>query len=260
MAKEETVSRTTQQQRRRYQEALERVIGKERPDKGIGTLSEKTVHAILKYYYGPQEAMQEVPIEKCVADVFTGSEIFEIQTRSFDRLRAKLERFLPLYPVTVVYPIPYVKWLCWIDEQTGEISRRRRSPKKGSPYMVFPELYRIKPFLTDPNLHVRLMLMDMEEYRLLNGWSRDRKRGSTRFDRLPVRLEEEVVLDSPRDYLQFLPLELPESFTSRDLAAASHMQVSLSGTVLGILLELGVVERTGREGRCYQYRINPLYV
>ena len=36
-----------------------------------GTL-EKTVHAVLKNYYAPDEDMHEIPIENFVADIFDG--------------------------------------------------------------------------------------------------------------------------------------------------------------------------------------------
>ena len=82
---------------------------------------------------------------------------------------------------------------------TGWMRRRgrslpeRKSPKKGNPYQAFIELYKIRPFLKDPNLRLRLDLIDMEEYRLLNGWSRDKKKGSDRFDRIPLTFVEEVL-------------------------------------------------------------------
>ncbi len=40
---------------------------------GIGTLSEKTVHAVMKNYYAPDTDMHEIPIENFVADIYTGS-------------------------------------------------------------------------------------------------------------------------------------------------------------------------------------------
>ena len=46
----------------RFERARGRVIGIERQRLGIGTLSEKTVHAVLKNYYAPDEDMQEIPI------------------------------------------------------------------------------------------------------------------------------------------------------------------------------------------------------
>ena len=42
---------------------------------GIGTLSEKTVHAVMKNYYAPDTDMHEIPIENFVADIYTGQEI-----------------------------------------------------------------------------------------------------------------------------------------------------------------------------------------
>ena len=66
----------------RFEAAKNRVIGINRERQGIGTLSEKTVHAVLKNYYAPDTDMHEIPIENFVADIFTGTEIIEIQTRS----------------------------------------------------------------------------------------------------------------------------------------------------------------------------------
>ena len=90
--------------------------------------------------------MHEIPIENYVADIYTGTEIIEIQTRQFNRMREKLDAFLRLYPVTIVYPIPRYKWLIWIDEESGELSKPHKSPVKGSPYMAFAELYKIKSY------------------------------------------------------------------------------------------------------------------
>ena len=171
---------------KRFEEAKRKIIGVDRQRLGIGTLSEKTVHAIFKDYYEPDEDHQEIPIENYVADIYKDGEIIEIQTRQFNRMRGKLQAFLPLYPVTIVYPIPYEKWLIWIDEDSGELSKKRKSPKKGSTYQAFKELYKIKMFLKDPNIRFKFVLVNMEEYRLLNGWSHDKKKGSTRYDRIPV--------------------------------------------------------------------------
>lgn len=67
----------------RFARAKNRVIGIKRERQGIGTLSEKTMHAVLKNYYAPDVDMHEIPIENFVADIYTGTEIIEIQTRFF---------------------------------------------------------------------------------------------------------------------------------------------------------------------------------
>lgn len=242
----------------RFEHAKNRVIGINRERMGIGTLSEKTVHAVLKNYYAPDTDMHEIPIFNFVADIYTGSEIIEIQTRSFHTMRRKLTAFLPEYPVTIVYPIPRVKWLSWIDEETGETSPKRKSPKKGNPYQAFIELYKIRPFLRDTNLKLRFALLDMEEYRLLNGWSRDKKKGSERFDRIPTEFVQEVCVDCREDYMQFIPYEISENFTAKEFSACAKIPVRLAQTVLLILTDLEIVVRIGKSGRSYLYRINEI--
>jgi hypothetical protein len=243
---------------KRFEQAKNKIVGCERDRHGIGTLSEKTVHAVLKNYYAPDEDMHEIPIENFVADIYTGSEIIEIQTRAFNNMRRKLETFLAEYPVTIVYPIPHVKWLYWIDEESGEISERRKSPKRGNPYQAFIELYKIRPFLINDNLRLRIDLIDMEEYRLLNGWSRDRKKGSDRYDRIPLAFIDEVCIDRREDYMQFVPSDIPDEFTAKDFASCAHIPVRLAQTTLLILTDLDIVERIGKRGRGILYRVNEI--
>jgi hypothetical protein len=236
-----------------FQEACEKIVYRERERNGIGTLSEKTLHAVLKIFYEPDISHQEIPVENFVADILRDDEIIEIQTRGFDRLRRKLDTFLKYYPVTVVYPILRTKWLYWIDEETGELSRKRKSPKKGTIYDAIPELYKIKMYLNHPNLHLCLVLIDAEEYRLLNGWSHDRKKGSSRYDRIPTGLVDEFYIGGGTDYQCFIPEGLKKDYTSKDFAKAANIPVSYAQTMLGILLSLGQVERTGKAGRAYTY-------
>lgn len=243
----------TEENQIRFQDAKIKIIGIDRQRLGIGTYGEKTVHAILKNYYEPNEDKHEIPIDRYVADIYTGEEIIEIQTGQFNRMREKLKAFLPLYPVTIVYPIPREKWVIWIDEETGDLSKKRKSPKKGDPYTAFAELYKIKMYLKEPNLKLKLVLIDMEEYRLLNGWSHDRKKGSSRYDRIPSEMVGEVVLESAEDYMQFVPPQLEEPFTSKEFAKAAHINVGLAQTVLNILYYMGTVERVGKKERSYLY-------
>lgn len=238
-----------------FEAAKEKIIGMDRQRLGIGTLSEKTVHAILKNYYEPDEDHQEIPIENYVADIYHEGSIMEVQTRSFNAIRNKLRAFLPLYPVTIIYPIPREKWLIWIDEETGQLSNKRKSPLKGNGYTVFPELYKIKMFLKDPNLRFKLVLLDMEEYRLLNGWSKDKKKGSSRFDRIPTQLVEEIDIECLQDYMQFVPYDLPEEFTVKEFAKAAHIPARRAQVVVHILAYVGVIEQIGKKGNAYLYQV-----
>lgn len=241
-----------------FEAARDKIIGKKHNDNGIGTLSEKTVHAIMKNYFEPDKDKQEVALEGYVADIYNENGVIEIQTRNFNKLREKLAVFLNLYPVTLVYPMPCNKWLMWIDQETGEISKKRKSPKKWNPYDAFYELYKIRPFLTNPNLHIRLELMDMEEYRMLNGWSYDKKRGSTRHDRIPVAIRQEAIIDQVEDYVQFVPYELSGQFTSKEFAKAAGIHIDTARQVLQILNDVKAVKRVGKQSRSYLYEVGDL--
>lgn len=223
------------------------------PSAGIGTLGEKQLHAALKHHYSTPGSLQEVPLEGYIADVVSDQGIIEIQTRGLSRLRKKLEKFLSRAPVTVVYPIPRHKWLCWIDPTTGGVSRRK-SPKTGTPYHAFPELYGLKPLLPHPGLRIRLVLLDLEEYRLLDGRGKDKKKGSTKGDRVPLSLVQEICLDSPADYAQLIPEALPPTFTSKDYAAAARIPLRTGQTALNVLRAVGAVEQVGKQGAFFLYQ------
>lgn len=235
--------------------AKDKIIGKAHNNKGIGTLSEKTLHAVLKLYYEPDEDKHEVAMSGYYADIYNDKGIIEIQTHQLNKLRDKLSVFLQDYHVTVVYPLPFNKWLSWVNPDNGEVQGRRKSPRHFTEYDAFYELYKIKSYLKNPNLSINLVLMDMEEYKLLNGWSYDKKRGSTRYDRVPVGIRRIVKFDRIEDYMQLVPADLKEDFTVKDFAMAAGVSVEASRYTLNILNYLEIVKRTGRVKNGYVYNV-----
>lgn len=239
-----------------FEKAKDKIIGIERQRDGIGTLSEKSVHAVLKNYFAPNEDYHEIPIEGYVADIYTGEEIIEIQTRQFDRMRDKLTAFLPICPVTIVYPVPAKKILVWIDPDTGEEVERRKSPMKASIYDIFEELYRIKNFLTEENLRFKMVFLELEEWKLLDGYGKDKKKRASKHDRVPLKMMGEMSMERREDYLQFVPFELlEEEFTSKDFAKAAKIHPRSAGTVLHILHYMGILDRVGKQGNAYVYKV-----
>ena len=230
------------------------MIGALQGQNGIGTLQEKTIHSVLKYYYAPNPDYHEVKIGPFVADICIDGELFEVQTRNFNKMREKLSYFLQEYDVTIIYPVAHTKWLSWLDMETGELSPKRKSPKTGTLYQIVPELYRIKMFINNPKLHFIISLIDVEETRYLNGWSKNKKKGSSRMDGIPVGIFDEIRIDTLSDYNKFLPDILPESFTSGDLRKAAKISQKTASTLLNILSEIQIVERIGKKGRSYLYQ------
>lgn len=238
-----------------FEQAKIKVLLKRHDPHGFGTLQEKTVHAVMKLYYEPDIDYHEVPIEGYIADIYTGDRIIEIQNGNFNRLRDKLNAFLPLYPVMVVLPIPHYKWVIYMDEESGELSGKRKSPITGSIYSAFPELYKIKSFLTHPNLSFAFPLIDMDEYRLLQSRGKGKRRKGSRYDRMPLALYDEILFERPEDFIQVIPYELEEPFTVKEFAKAAHIRRDLAQITLHILYSMNLLTRPGKRGREYLYEV-----
>ena len=223
---------------------------------GIGTLSERTLHSTLKFWLQPNVTLHEVAVGGCVADIFDGETVTEVQTVGLYPLKKKLAKLLSQYPVTVVVPIPHRKWVCWIDPQTGERSESRRSPKTGKPWDVLPELFWLTEVWQTPTAHpltVRLLLLDMEEVRLQDGWGNDGKRGSHRADRLPLTVAEEMTLHGLADVSRLLP-PLPAAFSAAELQKALGRRGRTLWRAVRCLEESGAITRLPKEGRAVTYR------
>ncbi len=238
-----------------FKQALNRVQDGNQQSCGIGTLGEKTLHAVLKYCYEPREENHEIKIGGYVADIVGENGIIEIQTRNFDKLRKKLSAFLEVCDVTIVYPVAAIKWLIWIDPQTGSVSSRRKSPRKGKSQDICNELYKIRTFLAHPRLHLKIVLLELEEYRYQNGWGNNGKRGSVRCDRIPISILGEVSIDRPEDYCSLLPDGLKIPFTTADFREAAAVPPKASQTTVNLLHRLGIIKRIGKQGRSFLYEI-----
>ena len=223
-----------------------------RADQGVGTLGEKTLHAVLKRMIEPDLSRHEVRLGRYTADVFNEHGVFEVQTRSRHKLKPKLTALLPYYPVTVVVPIIEAKWLLVMDPETGELKDRRKSPRRGRLAALLPELAYLKPLLKDPNLSFLLVRLEGEELRLLTPGKRH---PATPLDFAPTRFLGTAVLKTAADYAALLPADLPETFTARQLARALGLPQGQGSAAANVLCHMGVIRRTGAQGKAYLYTI-----
>ncbi len=216
----------------------------------IGELQEKSLHHYIKYYLEENPNYHEVSIGPYVADICKDGEIIEIQTQGFDKLRDKLDFYLKDYLVTIVYPIAKTKYLK--VNKLNNTSVIRKSPKKGSIYDAVWELYKIKPFLNNKNLRIKLLFLDVLEER--NETSMSRK-GFFKVEAYPNSVVDLVNINNLSDYLIFVN-KMEENFTSNDLAKAKKITKRIASLTLSILKYLGVLEAIGKRGKSYLYQKN----
>ena len=222
----------------------------------IGTYKEKRLHKILKRFYEPDECFHEIPVGNYVADILRENEIVEIQTGSFYPMKDKIRYYLEQTEcsVTIVRPLPHIKWCVWIDPASGEAVSRRKSPKKMMPKDILRDWYYLKDYVGNKRLKIVFLLMETEEYRLLDGWSKNKKKGSHRFEFVPLNIIDQQVFCEGRDYLVFLPSDLPKSFTAAEYMKATGIKSYAAYSLLSILCALGfLVKSNEKKGRSDLY-------
>lgn len=229
---------------------------------GIGTRKEKILHSILKYTIEPREQYHEVKLLGSICDIRNEEGIFEIQTRGLYRLQKKLDKFLSESPVHIIYPVTKSRILRWLDPATGEMTEGRRITSHGGIFDATEELSGLGAYLTHERLSVHLVFLDIEEYRFLDGFGKDKKKRATRIERIPTAIDSILTLTTLEDYTsRLLPDALrAEPFTQKEYERIIKHKGRTAYEALRLLVAIGALDRVGKEGRAllYQYKKLPL--
>ena len=228
---------------------------------GIGTRKEKILHSILKYTIEPREQYHEVKLLGSICDIKNEEEIFEIQTRGLYRLRSKLDKFLPEHRVNIIYPVAKARTLHWIDPITGEICSGRRITSHGGVFDATKELSGLGEYLVHENLTIHLVFLQLDEYRFLDGFGKDKKKRATRIERIPSAIDSILTLTTLEDYTsRLLPDVLrTEPFTQKEYERIIKHKGRTAYEALRLLVAIGALGRVGKQGRAllYQYKKLP---
>ena len=95
----------------------------------------------------------------------------------------------------------------------------------------------------------------MDEYRLLQSRGRGKRKKGSRYDRMPLSLYDEVLLERTEDFIQVIPYELEDPFTVKEFAQAAHIKRELAQITLHILHYMKLLDRPGKRGREYLYEV-----
>ena len=220
----------------------------------IGTLSEKSVHSTIKDYIEPNKEYQEVKVGNYIADIKKNNLIYEIQTQQFKNLLGKINYYISCnYKTIIVYPITQNKYINWIEPSSMEIVERRKNPHKGVIQDMFKELYWIVDYLDNPLVELNIILLDVEEYKYLDGYGQNSKKRATKIDKVPTKVNEVVQIKSISDLNKFLPDTLPENFTSKDFIKHSKCNKRWAGSGLKMLRENNIIKIVRKIGNSFVY-------
>lgn len=239
---------------KRLEEALKLALKDVEKDK-IGLLKEHTLHRVLKFYLSIDEQNHEIKIGRMYADVVLDNHIYEIQTKSFNAMRNKLEVFLSDHEVTICYPMALNKTI-YLTNEFGELVSTKKSPKHARPLEIFIELYKIKNYLLNPNLHFKIIMLDIDELRIKKEKTWRSRKGFERTNQVPRKINHIYEINGPDNFKDILlEYNLKEIFTSKDFAKSTHITIKKATVALNVLTYLNVVERIGKEKNSYLYKI-----
>ncbi|MCB2297478.1 hypothetical protein [Clostridium tagluense] len=212
---------------------------------GININNEKSLHSSIKQWYAIPGDRLEVKVDKYIIDLVREDSLIEIQTRNFSAIGNKLRELVKYNMVTLVHPIAIEKYIVTMDDSDKVISRRK-SPKKGKLVDLFDELIRIPDLIDEEKFILEILMTKEEEIRCKDGKGSWRRKGISIVDRKLVQVVEKVTFKEGKDFLMFLPEELPENFTNKDLAKILKVTVYKARKVTYCLRKMKIIKEVGK--------------
>lgn len=206
----------------------------------------------LKNYFCPDRAYHEIEIGRYVADACDGKTIYEIQTGSLYPLKAKIKYYIEntAYDIMIIHPIISENVLLWIDPQSGEaVGKPRRSSKHEGVFDMLSEMLYLKEYIDNERVRFCFPVMTLTEERILNGWSKDRKKGAEHSDKLPREILEVKLIETASDIKDEVLDSIPKKFTREELSHIAKIKGRKLWALQNLLLYLNVIKKSDSDGK-----------
>jgi len=217
-------------------------------------MTEYSLHVGIKEWYSVLGGQVEVKVDDFIVDVVKDGLLIEIQTRNLSAIKNKLGKLLLTNQVRLVYPIAKVKWIVYVSN-SGELVRKRKSPKKGKIIDLFIEMVHLSDLINDKNFSFEVLLIEEEELRSDDGKGSWRRRGVSIKDRKLLKVFDRVVFEDRSDFLKILPDNLGMSFTNRDLAKKMGTSIRLAQKITYCLRKMNALTIDGKKKRELLFRV-----
>lgn len=221
---------------------------------GIGLLNEKPLHQSLKEWYAKPGDNFEAVVDEYVIDIVRDDVLLEIQTSSFASIKSKLTKLVRSHEVRLIYPIALEKWIVKSAKKGGREIIRRKSPKRGRIEDLFREMVSFPELLAHHNFSLEILMIKEEVVWRFEGKGRWRRRGWAVEERRLLDVVYQRLFSKPADWLALLP-EVPEYFTTSELAQTAGVARALAQKMAYCLRKAGVIALTGKRGRANLYRV-----
>lgn len=213
-------------------------------------MSETALHASLIVWYARPGDKIEVSLDGFIIDILRGDLLIEIQTRSFNKIRPKIERLLENHPVHLIHPIAAEKWIVRIDNHDPSKPVRRKSPKHGRLEDIFRELIYIPSLILNKNFTLEVLLIKEEQAWVNSQGGSWRRGGWSIANRTLLDVQNQFIFKTQHDFIELLPENLPNPFSTRQLSEMAKLPRSTAQKMVYCLQKMGgliVMDISGKE-------------
>ena len=221
---------------------------------------ETTLHRQLKALYATDLSRHEVSVDGYRIDVVAGNRLIEIQHGSLGAIRDKVRDLLHRHDVLVVKPLAARKYLVKRRRRGGKIASARYSPKRESFFDLFGDLVHFVDVFPHPRLTIECLLTEQEEARIVRRGRKWFRKNYRVEDRQLRTVQDRLILRSTDDLSRMLPPDLPEPFTTADIARQAAIPRWLAQKMAYCLRKTSAVTVVGKTGNAllYQVQLNEL--
>ncbi len=215
-----------------------------------------SLHQQLKHQYVADSDRHEVTLEGFRIDaVDHKGRLIEVQCASLAAISDKIGKLLENHKVIVVKPLASRKRIVTLKAANGEPVSSRYSPIRQQASHIFLELVHFGVF-PHPGLQLDVVLTEQQEIRIpptaSSSW---KKRYSVR-DRMLVNVEQTIRLKTANDLWGILEAEVPEMFTTEDLATIAGIPRWLAQKAAWCFRRMGFLTVCGKRRNSLEYRMS----
>ncbi len=222
---------------------------------------ETSLHRELKLLYAEVPEACEVQLDGFRIDAIADGELIEIQHGSLGAIRSKVQALLSRgHVLRIVKPLAMKKFLINYPKKGSAPASQRYSPKKANPLEIFRDLVHFMTVFPHPALTIEIVMTEQEEHRRPRKKTRRFGKNYRPFDLRLRQVFSRVSIKTADDLWRLIdPGDLPDPFTSRDLAGVISQPCWLAQKMTYCLRKAGSVSIAGKRGNSvlYQRRVEP---
>lgn len=216
-----------------------------------------SLHQQLKLHYVDDVSQHEVDVAGFRIDAIDRRRrLIEIQCASLGAIRDKIRELIRDHQVIVAKPLASRKKILKKARGNGRVVSSRYSPARETLPHVFLDLVHFSSVFPHPNLRLDILLTEQEEVRVPRARPTWRKKFRVQERRL-VAVQEAVSVKTAADLWQRVNFQLPEVFTTADMADSTGIPRWLAQKAAYCFRQMSHIEPCGKQGNSVQYRLIP---